>query len=43
VEKFYERPVLTFVYSVEGLLLVPFSLEMAGTRLIGIMGEKPGF
>jgi hypothetical protein len=35
--------VLIFACSVEALLRVPFSLEMAGTRLIVIMGEKPGF
>ena len=43
VERVYERLVLIFAYLVEGLLLVLSSLEMAGRRLIGIMGEKRGF
>ena len=43
MERVYEWLVLTFVYSVEGLLLVPFLFERVGKRLIVIMDEKPGF
>jgi len=43
VERVYGRMGSIFVYWAEGLLLVLFSLEMAGRKLIEIMGEKREF